>query len=140
MKTLTIAGNVGRDAELRRTQGGDPVLNFPVAVEDRSGKEKVTFWFDVSLWGKRGESLGQYIKKGTRIAVTGDLTRREHDGKTFLGVKASDVTLLGGGEQRDEPSSKAQAADRAQRPTGGAPAGGRYDDMADEIPFNACVL
>lgn len=127
MKTLTIAGNVGRDAELRRTGNGDPVLNFPVAVEDRSGKEKVTFWFDVSLWGKRGESLGQYIKKGSRIAVTGDLTRREHEGKTFLGVKASDVTLLGGGEQRDEPSSKAQAADRAQRPV--------RDDLNDEVPF-----
>lgn len=140
MKTLTIAGNVGRDAELRRTQGGDPVLNFPVAVEDRSGKEKVTFWFDVSLWGKRGESLGQYIKKGTRIAVTGDLTRREHEGKTFLGVKASDVTLLGGGEQRDDGgmSSKAQAADRAQRPTGGAPAGN--GGLSEEIPFAAWVL
>lgn len=126
MKTLTIAGNVGRDAELRRTQGGDPVLNFPVAVEDRSGKEKVTFWFDVSLWGKRGESLAQYIKKGSRIAVTGDLTRREHDGKTFLGVKASDVTLLGSGEPREEPRKE------RQQPTGGAPAGG----MDDEIPFH----
>lgn len=129
MKTLTIAGNVGRDAELRRTGNGDPVLNFPVAVEDRSGKEKVTFWFDVSLWGKRGESLGQYIKKGTRIAVTGDLTRREHDGKTFLGVRASDVTLLGGGDRDDGGmSSKAQAADRAQRPA--------RDDLEDsDIPF-----
>lgn len=131
MKTLTIAGNVGRDAELRRTGNGDPVLNFPVAVEDRSGKEKVTFWFDVSLWGKRGESLGQYIKKGSRIAVTGDLTRREHEGKTFLGVKASDVTLLGGGEQREEPRQE------RQQPTGGAPAGGiNSRDMDDEIPFN----
>ncbi len=133
MKTITIAGNVGKDAELRRTGNGDPVLNFPVAVEDRSGKEKVTFWFDVALWGKRGESLGQYIKKGSRIVVTGDLSRREHEGKTFLGVRASDVTLLGGNRD-DGMSDTARAADRAQRPTGGAPAGG-YSDMDSEIPF-----
>ena len=130
MKTITIAGNVGKDAELRRTGNGDPVLNFPVAVEDRSGKEKVTFWFDVALWGKRGESLGQYIKKGSRIVVTGDLTRREHEGKTFLGVRASDVTLLGGNRD-DGMSDTARAADRAQRPTGGR----AYDDMQDEVPF-----
>ncbi len=138
MKTVTIAGNVGKDAELRRTQQGDPVLNFSVAVEDRSGREKVTFWFDVSVWGKRGESLEPHIRKGSRVAVSGDLTRRDHDGKTFLGVKAAEVTLLGGGEQRDEGmSDNARAADRAQRPTGGAPAGG---DMDDEIPFAPSVL
>ncbi len=138
MKSITIAGNVGKDAELRRTQQGDPVLNFSVAVEDRSGREKVTFWFDVSVWGKRGESLEPHIRKGSRVAVSGDLTRRDHDGKTFLGVKAAEVTLLGGGEQRDEGmSDKARAADRAQRPTGGAPAGG---DMDDEIPFAPSVL
>lgn len=128
MKTITIAGNVGKDAELRRTGNGDPVLNFSVAVEDRSGKEKATFWFDVALWGKRGETLEQYIKKGSRIVVTGDLTRRDHDGKTFLGVRASDVTLLGG--NRDEgQSSTARAADNAQRPPVDLGNGG------DSIPF-----
>lgn len=133
MKSITIAGNVGKDTELRRTQQGDPVLNFSVAVEDRSGREKVTFWFDVSVWGKRGESLEPHIRKGSRVAVSGDLTRRDHDGKTFLGVKAAEVTLLGGGEQRDEGmSDKARTADRAQRPTGGAPAS--FDD--DSIPFS----
>lgn len=134
MKTITIAGNVGKDAELRRTQGGDPVLNFSVAVEDRSGREKVTFWFDVSVWGKRGETLEQYVKKGSRVAVSGDLTRREHNGSTFLGVKAAEVTLMGGNERREDDgmSDKARAADRAQRPAGGAPAGGYMDD---EIPF-----
>lgn len=142
MKTVTIAGNVGKDAELRRTQQGDPVLNFSVAVEDRSGREKVTFWFDVSVWGKRGESLEPHIRKGSRVAVSGDLTRREHNGSTFLGVKAAEVTLLGGGTTdaaRDDGgmSSKAQAADRAQRPTGGAPAGGMDDP---DIPFAPSVL
>jgi len=49
MKTITIAGRLGKTAELRRTQGGDPVLSFTVAVDDRSAKEKSTLWFDCSL-------------------------------------------------------------------------------------------
>lgn len=134
MKAITIAGNIGKDAVLRRTQGGDPILGFSVAVEERSGQEKRTIWFDVSVFGKRGETLAQYLTKGTKVAVAGDLSTREHEGRTYLTVRASEVTLMGGNERRDEPSSKAQAADRAQRPTGGAPAGG-YDDMQDSIPF-----
>lgn len=129
MKIITIAGNVGKDAELRRTSGtGDPVLNFSVAVEDRSTKEKTTAWFDVSLWGKRAEALEQYVTKGTRVAVSGDLTRREYDGKTFLGVRADTVTLLGGGN-RDEGQRGGydQSPDRGRAPA--------RDDLDGEIPF-----
>lgn len=123
MKTITIAGNVGKDAILRRTNDGTPVLGWGVAVEERNGQDKRTIWFDCSLWGKRGEALAQYITKGTRLAVAGELSTREHDGKTYLTVRADQVTLLGGGERRDGPSD-----DGGQY----APARG---DLDDEIPF-----
>ena len=42
MKAITIAGNIGKDAEVRSTQGGDKVTGWTVAVEDRTGKEKST--------------------------------------------------------------------------------------------------
>ena len=57
MKAIVIAGNIGKNAEIRRTQKGDAVTGFSVAVEDRAGQEKRTLWFDVSMWGRRGESL-----------------------------------------------------------------------------------
>lgn len=122
MKVITIAGNIGKDAVTRRTQDGTAVTGFSVAVEDRSGGEKKTFWFDVSLWGTRGEKLAQYLTKGTKVVVTGDLTRREHEGKTYLGVKADNVTLMGGGQAR-EP-------DMSHPSDNQAPAG-----LDDEIPF-----
>lgn len=102
MKTITIAGNVGKDAVLRRTNDQTPVLGWSVAVEERTGQDKRTLWFDCTLWGKRGEALAQYITKGTRLAVAGELSTREHDGKTYLTVRADQVTLLGGGERRDD--------------------------------------
>lgn len=120
MKSITIAGRLGRDAVLRNA-GDSPVLNFAVAVDDRSGKEKQTLWFDVALWGKRGETLAQYLTKGTCVAVSGDLGRREHDGKTYLTVRADGVTLLGGGEKREE--------------SGGTSNGSFSQDLDDEIPF-----
>lgn len=110
MKTVTIAGNVGKDALTRTTQAGDKVTSFSVAVEERNGTEKRTIWFDCSLWGKRGETLAQYLTKGGKVVVTGDLSTREHEGKTYLTVRANDVTLMGGGRERDEQPAPQQTA------------------------------
>ena len=127
MKTITIAGNIGKDATTRHTQGGDSVTSWSVAVEERKGQEKRTIWFDCGLWGKRGEALAQYLTKGSKVAVAGELTTREHEGKTYLVIRADQVTLLGGGQDRSQQSSAARAADQAQRPP--------RDDLDDEIPF-----
>ena len=133
MKNITIAGNIGKDAVTRQTQGGDSVTGWTVAVEERNGKDKQTIWFDCTLWGKRGEGLAQYLTKGGKVAVSGELSKREHEGKTYLTIRADAVTLLGGGEKRETYD---QSPDRSQR----APAGGGYADMSDEIPFAPCVL
>lgn len=133
MKSITIAGNIGKDAETRRTQNGDAVTSWTVAVEDRQGQTKTTIWFDCSLWGKRGESLAPYLTKGGKVAVSGEMSTREHNGKTYITVRAEQVTLLGG-KADDRQSDTARTADRAQRPADGYGAGGR-PDLDDEIPF-----
>ena len=124
MKNVTIAGRIGRSAELRRTQGGDAVASFSVAVDDRTGKDKATVWFDCSVWGKRAESLTQYLTKGTAVAVSGELGTREHNGKTYLTVRVNDVTMLGGGERQ----SGGQSADSGERQA-------FSDDLSDDLPF-----
>ncbi len=96
MKTITIAGNVGQDARLKTLDSGDSVLNFSVAVEDRQGREKKTLWFDCAMWGKRADSVAQYVTKGSKVAVSGDLSTREHEGKTYLTVRVAELTLQGG--------------------------------------------
>lgn len=117
MKAITIAGNIGKDAEVRSTQSGDKVTGWTVAVEDRTGKEKSTIWFDCTLWGKRGESLAQYLTKGSKVCVSGELSKREHDGKTYLTIRAEQVTLMGGKpegqreERREDPPAQRNAMD-----------------------------
>jgi single-strand DNA-binding protein len=124
MNTLTIAGNIGRDAELRTTQNGKKVANFTVAVSGRRKDDPPT-WFDCSLWGDRADKLAQYIRKGDKIAVTGEVGAREHNGKAYLQVNVRDLTFMGGGNaQLDQSAGTAYGGT-----TGGAP------DMDDEIPF-----
>lgn len=123
MKNITIAGRLTRDAETRTTQGGDKVTGFSVAVDDRSGREKTTLFFDASLWGKRGEALAPHLTKGSSVTVSGDLGKREHDGKTYLTVRVNDVTLQGGKQARDEHDQR-QPSERRES----------YD-LNDDIPF-----
>lgn len=118
MKSITIAGRITRDAE-NRTAGSDSVTGFSVAVDDRQGREKTTIFFDCSIWGKRGEALSQYLVKGTPVTVSGDLSKREHDGKTYLTIRVNDVTLqggkpeatTGGGTAQGQSSSKGYDSD-----------------------------
>lgn len=130
MKNIVISGGIGKDAELRSTNNGDKVASFSVAVSDGFGDAKRTIWFDVSIWGKRAETLAPMLTKGGKVSVSGDLSTREHNGKTYLTVRASEVTLMGGGEKRDTGVYD-QSPDRSQR----APAGG-IGGMDEEIPFS----
>lgn len=131
MKNITIAGNCTKDAELRTTQGGAKVAGFSVAVNGYEGGEKTTTYFDVSIWGKRGESVMQFAKKGAKIAVAGDLGTREYNGKTYLTVNGHDFTPMGGkrdGSQGDTGGYSGGSQD------GGYSPGAGYDD-GESIPF-----
>ena len=128
MKSIAISGNIGKDAVTRTTGNGDKVTGWSVAVEERNGQDKRTIWFDCTLWGKRGESLAPYLTKGGKVSVSGELSTREHEGKTYLTVRAEQVTLMGG-----KPDSSSQERDDT-RGGSGYGAGGR-PDLEDSIPF-----
>jgi len=130
MQLLTIAGTVGKDAELRSAGSGDKVLNFSVVVDngkDANGNKRDGSWFECSLWGKRAEGLAPYIKKGSKLVLSGRPTGREHNGKVYLGVNVSELTFMGG---KSEGGSR---QDDGGQYGGGQSSGGNIQD--DEIPF-----
>ena len=93
MNVFTASGNIGRDAEVRNA-GGTSVAGFSLAVKSGYGDKAQTVWVDCSLWGKQAESgLVQYLKKGQFVVVTGELGTREHEGKTYVTLRVSNVTL-----------------------------------------------
>ena len=131
MKIITIAGNIGKDAEIR-TAGQNKVTGWTVAVDDGYGDNKRTIWFDCNWWGGRGEKVAQYIRKGEKITVSGEMSTREHEGKTYLTVNVNDVKLQGGnsgGGTSQQSGGNYDAPDQG----GGNPNSNR--DLDDEIPF-----
>ena len=127
MRQGYFAGRVGKDAELRHTPSGKPVLGFSLAIDTREKGEKHTLWVDVSIWGDRATALQPYITKGTAIAVSGDVGVRAYErngeARAQLLLTAYTVTLLGGGREQDEKPVR----DAAPAP---APA-----DLDNDIPF-----
>ena len=132
MNNIIIAGQLGRDAELRSLSDGTPVASFSVA--DSQGREKHTIWWNASLFGKRAESLAPYLVKGQAVTISGTVTEREwtdKDGakRKSMDVRVQDVALQGG--KRDQGEAPAPT----RRPAA-APAGGGFDDMpGDDIPW-----
>jgi len=133
---LTISGSLGRDAELKQV-GQQQVLEFSVASSTKVKGEKVTTWVRASLWGSRGQSLAQYLVKGTRVTVCGAGSLRSYqakDGttKTELCVNVSELDFSGGGNRdatRERPS-RSEPEPPAEAPAADFSAGGD-----DDIPF-----
>lgn len=137
MNNITVAGALGKDAEIRYLADGTPILSFSVA--DSQGKEKPTIWWSAQLFGKRAEALAQYLTKGQSVTVSGNVTQREYNDKdgnkrTAMDVRVNDIALQGG--KRDEaPRQAAPAAERKASTNVGRAAVGGFADMDDDIPF-----
>ena len=122
MNVITIAGTVGKDAEMKYLQDSTAISTFSVA--DSQGKDK-TVWWNCSLFGKRAESLGQYILKGTKVTVSGQVTEdvwtdKNGQERKSMKVRVNDIALQSKAEQRQEQQPAPQKAD--------------YDDSSD-VPF-----
>lgn len=136
MKSITIAGNCTKDAELRTTQSGQSVAGFTVAVNGYENGENKAYFFDVSMWGKRGESIIQFATKGAKISVTGQLKTREHNGKTYLCIDAQDFTPMGGGQSNQGGQSGGDYDSGNQGGGYGSQGGGAGSaDLDDGLPF-----
>jgi len=105
LNSVNLIGRLTRDAELKYTSGGTPVCKFSIAVnrKKKDGDNWVdeASFFDITLWGRQGEALNQYLVKGKQIGVKGELRqeRWEQDGqkRSRIEVVAMDIQLLGGG-------------------------------------------
>ena len=118
MQTISIAGNLTKDAELRKTQQGASICSFTVAVTDRSSKVKETYFWEVNYWGKVGEAVSPYLKKGGKVSVSGKFGWREYNFKKILTINCSDLEMQGGA------TIDSNAAPQNQN-----------DGFPDEIPF-----
>ena len=77
MIVVQVAGRLGKDAESRFTPSGQKVTTLTLATNIRKGKEDVTVWWRVTIWGDRYDKMAPYFKKGTALIVIGDMQKPE---------------------------------------------------------------
>ena len=152
---VILVGNLGADPESRSMNNGGEVVNFNVATTERwkdkeGGQQEKTEWHRVVIFNEGLCKIAeQYLKKGSKIYLEGALQTRkwqDKDGQDKYSTEVvlqgfnSQLTMLdgrpgGGGsdmESAGDFGSPGPTASRERRP---ATAGGRRDDMDDEIPF-----
>src|SRR5262245_30187464 len=103
---VILIGNLGRDPELRYTQGGQAVANFTLATNERfstkdGDKQERTEWHRIVAWGRTAELCAQYLSKGRSVYLEGRLQTREWEDKEgqkrrTTEVVANTVQFLGG--------------------------------------------
>jgi single-strand DNA-binding protein len=81
---VILVGNLGKDPEVRRTQSGEPIVNFSVATSENwrdkntgERKEK-TEWHRVVIFNEHLAKIAeQYLRKGSKVFVEGQLATRK---------------------------------------------------------------
>jgi single-strand DNA-binding protein len=85
INNVMLAGTLGKDPELKYTNGGKAVVSFSMATNDGFGDNKVTTWHNIVIWGKPAESCKTYLTKGSNVLVEGRITTETYNNKQ--GVK-----------------------------------------------------
>jgi single-strand DNA-binding protein len=140
-----LLGNVGKDPEMRATQGGMTIASFTLATADRQ-KDAQGNWADKTEWhnlvafARTAEIVRDYVKKGTQVFVEGKIQTRSWDDKESgqkrykTEILVNELSLLGGGAGRGSEGggSRSSSSSNASSP---AP---EYADQGitdDDIPF-----
>ena len=102
---VVLVGNLGKDPEMRYAQNGGAVANFSIATTEswknkQSGEyENKSEWHNIVVFGKFGEMVGQYLKKGAKVYVEGKLQTNKWQGQDGQDryrteIIASDIQML----------------------------------------------
>lgn len=109
MASICFTGALGRDSELKATPNA-MLLKFTVASNTGRKDKKVTTWLNCTLWGRQAESLEQYLKKGTKVFISGEFEAREYEKKdgskgVSLDVRVDRIELLGSRDKNDNQNA-----------------------------------
>lgn len=143
--SVTLIGHLGKSPETRYAPSGDAIVSFSLATNSRRGKDQddLTTWWNCTCWGKRGEALAQYTRKGDPLMVRGEpclrpWTGRDGSERQSLEVRVDDFAFLRG-KDGDQGSQEPRSGARGTAPTGSqgqnAPAAQSGPQYDDEIPF-----
>ncbi|MBY0404666.1 MAG: single-stranded DNA-binding protein [Cyanobacteria bacterium] len=101
VNSVVIVGRTGQDPEIKYFESGSVKAKFSLAVDRTFSKEnRETDWFNIEVWGKKAEFVGEWVKKGQLLSVTGQMEiQRWNDQagnpKEYPLIKAVEVNFVG---------------------------------------------
>ena len=132
-------GRLTRDPEVRYSQSGSAVANFSVAIDRRYKRdgETTSDFFNCTAFGKTGEFVEKYLRKGIKVVIEGELQNNNYEDKN--GTKHYSVQIIVNQiEFAESKSSQANSNDTAE-PEANAPADDGFmnipDGIDEELPF-----
>lgn len=129
---VILIGSVGKDPEVKTTQGGSNIAKFSLATNDRTkvnGEwQDKTEWHNLVAFGKTAEVIGEYVKKGNRLYIEGKLSTSSWEDKDSGTTKyrteiiIDDLVLLSG---KPEGATSSQGNSSSNGRSSSAPSGNR---------------
>lgn len=141
MNRVQIIGNLGKDPEIKVTNGGKTTARLSVAVNRKyttpQGEEKqYTEWVNVVAWGKLAEAAGNELQKGDYVYAEGRYSTRSYEKndetRYFTEVVANVIARPIGGKEKEKPVTKFTDFGQASYEPGEIPKK-KYEQ--DDIPF-----
>jgi single-strand DNA-binding protein len=134
---VTLIGAVGKDPELRYTQAGMAIANFSLATSKKNKeKQEVTQWHNVVAFQKTAELVEQYVKKGSKLYIEGELHYQEYekDGERRFATKivVNDMSFLSDGGNHASNQGTQKASGNGKK---AAPAPVSEELEGSDIPF-----
>lgn len=134
MNKVYLIGNLTRDPELSETGSGIKVCRFSIAVNrsySSSDGERMTDFFNITVWRNQAENCGRYLRKGSKVAVVGSLQNRSYEDKDGVKRNVTDIVA----SEVEFLSTKSSAEDEEPRSAKGGRPGLEPVDDGDDLPF-----
>jgi single-strand DNA-binding protein len=151
MNKVILCGRLTRDPEVRYSQGAEPmaIARYTLAVDRRRAKsndpnEQTADFISIVAFGKSGEFAEKYLKKGTKMLITGRIQTGSYTNKDGVKVYTTEVVV----EDQEFAESKNSASNGTQGNANNAPAQAQNqpagndgfmnipDGIEEELPFN----
>jgi single-strand DNA-binding protein len=159
LNSVSVIGNLGQDPDLRYTQQGLAVANLNIAVSEhfRDGNgdaQKRTHWFRATAFGRTAEIAGEYLRKGSKVGISGQLVQRtwqddQGNNRSAVEIRVNQLELIGGNgnsnqqygdtqeppRQQSQPQQSAHPRQQGNQTTQGPPGPDPPFDPGLDIPF-----
>lgn len=143
MNKVILIGNLTRDPEVSETSSGITYCRFSIAVGRRFANadgERETDFFNITAWRTQAENCGKYLKKGSKVAISGTLQNRSYEDKegnkrTATDIIAEEVEFLSKPNTHDDDEYEPPVQRKAEnfQPSKTKPVLQEIDD--DDLPF-----